>query len=76
MKYQPEPEINLGALVCDMLKSVYFKNIPWIDCYKLVAAKFTELKVIMRKFYPDKTIIEILQEVSKYSTQDIKDIFG
>ena len=66
----------MGAVVCDLLKTVFYPDTPWIDCYKAIAGKFSELKRNMRAFYPEKTIIEIMQEVCKYSTQDIKDIFG
>ena len=69
-------EINLGAMVCDQLKIIYFRNEKWIDCHARVTEKFTALKKIMRKFYPEKTTSEILREVGKYSREDIADIFG
>ena len=45
------------------------------EVIRKISAKFTDLKIKMRKFYPDKPINEILQEVGKYSPDDIKDIF-
>lgn len=76
MLHEPEPLVNLGATVCDQLKTIFYPHIPWVTAVNFVAAMFTQLKIKMRAFYPDKTDIEILQEVCKYSSNDIKDIFG
>ena len=70
----PEPMINLGASICDQLKFMYYPDTPWIECYKLVAGKFTEVKKAMRKMLPDKTDIQIAQELIKYRREDIEDI--
>ena len=67
------PQINIGATVCAKLKIIYYPDKPWIECYRLVAGKFTELKNIARKFYAGKSEIEILQELAKYSNSDIID---
>lgn len=68
-------EIELGARICSRLKNIYFKDTAWINCYKLIASKFTFLKNKARKFYPDKTSIEIIQELLKYKDQDLMDAF-
>lgn len=68
-------EITLGETVCDRLKIIYFDKRPWPECYKDVARKFSELKVIMRKFYVDKTEIEMLRELTRFTYQDLKDAF-
>lgn len=64
-----------GETLCEMLKVIYFKDIHWSDCYKLVAKKFTDLKQIAKKFYTDKDDLAILRELNKYSTKDIQDMF-
>ena len=69
------PEITLGENICIKLKEIYFKDIPWVECYREVAKKLSELKVIGKKFYVDKNIIEVLTELNKYSHQDIIDAF-
>lgn len=68
-------EIILGETVCEKLKALYFEKTPWQDCYKAVARKFSELKVIARKFYVDKTELEMLKELSRYTAKDIEDAF-
>jgi len=70
------PEINLGAAVCERLRTLYHGTKPWGDCFKEVAQKFTELKVIARKFYCDKTELEMLREIARYSIDDIKEMFN
>lgn len=69
------PVINLGATVSEKLKTIYFPDEPWVECYKKVAIKFTEFKKMMRKFYSDKTDNEMLIEINRYSEQDILDAF-
>jgi hypothetical protein len=72
-KYQ---EIVLGERVCEKLKDIYFKDIPWVECHKQVADKLTHLKRIAKRFYVDKDRVEILKELVKYSEQDIVDAFN
>lgn len=69
-------EIILGTPICEKLKVIYFSDIPWVNCYRDVAAKFIALKAIARRFYVDKTNVEVLNELIKYSDQDIYDAFG
>lgn len=66
-------EVNLGAPVCEKLRNIYFKDIPWVKCCRDVADKFTELKAVARKFWPDKSSLEIVQELYKFSESDIMD---
>lgn len=68
-------EVNLGGIVCAKLKNIYFPEKAWIDCYKLVANKFTHLKQTMRKFYPEKDNITLINELITYTNQDIEDAF-
>lgn len=69
-------EVVLGEMVCSKLKNIYFSNIPWIKCHQDVAIKFTNLKDAARKFYKEKTEIEMLTELSKFSREDIQDALG
>jgi hypothetical protein len=66
-------EIKLGAVICERLRIIYFNSIPWINCYKDVAAKFRLLKESMINFYSEKTEKDILIELNKFSDEDIKD---
>ena len=66
-------QVILGAAICDKLRDFYFKDIPWVECCQEVAVKYTDLKKLSRKFFIDKTDVEILIEVNKYSTSDIGD---
>lgn len=67
-------EINLSAPICDKLKSVYYPNDIWVKCYKEIAIKLSKLKRILQKFYANKSNIEILQEIQKYSAEDIREV--
>jgi hypothetical protein len=67
-------EINLGAVVCNNLKIIFHQNEAWPECWKEVAKKFTELKIIMKNILPEKNSFEIVQELSKYSVEDLKDV--
>jgi hypothetical protein len=69
------PEITLGEPVCSKLKDIYFKDIPWSQCHRQVASKFTALKEIITKFYADRTRIDALKELILYSDKDIMDVF-
>ena len=68
------PEITLGEPVCDKLKIIYFPDTTWQACYKDVAKRFSELNIKMSKFYPDKSSVDILQELTRFSVNDIKDV--
>lgn len=70
------PTITLSELPVEKIKTIYFPDQPWADCYKEVAQKFTALKQIMRKFYTDKEEIEMLRELATYSKEDIQDAFN
>jgi hypothetical protein len=70
-----DQEITLGATVCERLKGIYFKEIAWPECYRILSGKFSILKSIARKFYVDKNNIEVLNELIKYKDQDIIDAF-
>jgi len=68
-------EITLGETVCAKLKIMYFKDTHWSKCVDDVAKKFTQLKAIARKFYIDKSELEMLKEISRYSKEDIIQAF-
>jgi DNA topoisomerase IB len=68
-------EITLGSTICEKLKAIYHSDDSWIDCHNQVAAKFSNLKRIMRKFYTDKDDLDILKELIRYENKDIEDIF-
>lgn len=70
------PYINLGAMICEKLKVIYHNDKKWNECYKDVGDKFTNLKVIAKKFYQDKSEIEILIEMGKFSHSDVIDALG
>lgn len=69
-KYQ---EIELGARICRVIRNSLYIDKPWIECHKLIAMRFTMLKQLSRKQYADKTEIEMLQWLGKYSEDDIRD---
>jgi hypothetical protein len=66
-------QINLGVNPCNLLKRMYFAETPWIDCYKQVAAKFTQLKQSIRTQAPKLCEIEVLQLINKFAEEDMKD---
>lgn len=68
-------EINLGASICSQLKILYFPDVQWVKCYNDVAKKLTHLKKISEKLYADKTKIDVLKELNKYSANDILELF-
>ena len=70
------PEITLGETVCRKLKDIYFNDDLWIDSYRGVAIKLSELKRIAKDFYVDKNDVEALKELIKYSDTDIVEAFN
>jgi hypothetical protein len=68
-------EIALGARVCEKLKDIYFSDKEWPECHNQIVEKFGEIKKRMRKFYTDKSDLDILRELIKYDTLDIEEIF-
>jgi len=68
------PEITLGEPICQKLREIYYPEFAWIDCYKLIAIRFSKLKNIAKNFYCDKNERYILSELTRYSEQDIKDV--
>ena len=67
--------ITLGENTCSLIKSIYFTEIPWGDCYRLVGAKFTELKKIMRKLSPNMPEIDLLKIINTFTSEDIRETF-
>lgn len=66
--------VNLGELVCLRIKQTYFNNEPWNECYRKVAAKFTEVKRKARKYLSHMNEKEMLTELRNFSTTDIEEI--
>jgi hypothetical protein len=62
--------------VCEKLRIIYAKDIPWVKCSRYIGRQMYALKIRAMKFYADKTEIEVLQELSKYSTDDIKEMMS
>lgn len=69
-----EIEVNLSAPLCLKLKELYFPDKPWVNCHNEISVKFTELKQKAMKFYIDKTKMEVLKELLKYSKEDLQEI--
>lgn len=68
-------EINLGSQICVEIKRIFFPEVPWVECYLSVGDKFAELKQRMMKFSPMEDNIALLQELVKYSQQDLIEVF-
>lgn len=69
-------EVELGGRVCHHIKAIFYPDKDWVDVAYLVADKFTELKQIMYKAYPDRKRYDIVKELATYSKNDIEDAFG
>ena len=70
------PEITLGEYICETLKRIYCPETCWGECHKDIAQRFTELKNKARKFYVDKSEIEILQELCRYRADNIEEMMS
>lgn len=68
-------EITLGIPVCVKLKAIYFRDAPWAECYRDVAAKLSQLKAILKQFYGEKTTVEVMKELLMYNDQGIMEAF-
>lgn len=73
MLHDPEPLISLGAKICSTIKHIYFRQTEWVYCYRQIAVMLSHLKKEAKKFYSDKTEEEILEILTTYSHEDIKD---
>lgn len=69
-------EVDLGAMICTLIKQIYYADTPWPTCCMAVSDKLSAFINIMRKFYPDKTRMEILVEAQGYNANDIRDVFA
>jgi len=58
------------------LKDIYFSEKPWVECYRDVAIKLTDLKRLAKAFYVDMNDLETLKELIKYSNEDILEVFN
>lgn len=47
---------------------------PWPNCYRLVGAKFTEVKKKARKYLSQMSEKDMLKELRNFSTTDIEDM--
>lgn len=66
-------EIMLGEPICLRLKMIYYSTVPWIKCYRHVGDIYAQLKKKARIYHHDKSEIEFLGELIRYTDQDIKD---
>jgi hypothetical protein len=69
------PEIILGSTISEKLKAIYHTDTHWSECYQEVAKMFSGLKTGARKFYSDKSELDILKELTRYSQDDIKEMY-
>ena len=60
--------IDEGAKVCGKLKEIY----PDLDWYQ-IADKFTKLKKVYRTYYPKLKELEMIENLSKLSINEIKE---
>jgi hypothetical protein len=61
--------IKEGAKVCSMLKEIY----P-IDNWFCIADKFSELKKIIKSYYPKLKGVEIIKKIMTFETLEIKEM--
>lgn len=61
--------IATGAVVCQKIK-IAQPELSWQEVSRL----FTKFKQRMRKFFTEKTEVEIFREFQNYSIQDIMDV--
>lgn len=69
-------EIVLGALICEKIKEIYFKNQSWQASYQDVSIKFGTFKKIMQKIYTNDKIIDILDNIKHFNIADVQEIFS
>lgn len=70
MAHQPNPEIELGARVCKLLKNFYHDDLSWVDAKDDIAEKFSRIKASARKVYTNHTESEMLKLLGKYDKFD------
>lgn len=61
--------VKEGSKVCLILKEIYTK-----DNYLQIANKFTELKKIIRCYYPKLKSVEIIQKIMTFEVGEIKEM--
>ena len=66
--------VALSEPICIKIKQLYFPDTSWFECYRKVAAKFTEVKRKARKCLPQMNEKEMLKELRNFSTTDIEDM--
>lgn len=60
---------KFGAIVCKNIKSIYYENIAWVDCYLKVADKFTALKNRLR--HNDQSELDFIIGLAKLCAEEI-----
>ncbi len=68
-------EITLAAGICERIRQIYHPNEQWGECHGDITRRLNQFLGIARKFYCDKTELEMLKELARYSTDDIKEAF-
>lgn len=64
----------MGEELCAKLRHIYHEPTPWITCFPDVAKKLSLLKKNAMTFYVDKDIVDVMKELNKFNTNDIKDM--
>lgn len=62
-----------GEEVCEKLKMMYFAEIPWPECYMAIAGILTQLKKVIRVYYPQQDEVENMRKLRKFTADDIKE---
>ena len=75
-KVEVQQIITLGETVCRKLRNIYYREIPWIECHKLVAEKYSYLKKQAFKFYGDKDELDVCKELAKYLPAEIEELIN
>ena len=70
--------VNMGAEICNKIKSIYYPDVEWQAVYKDVAEKLTQFKCICRKMFnlTNKQDLELFEKVRRFSEEDVKEVFS
>lgn len=62
-----------GGTVCNLIKSVYFKDKDWSSCCMDIAFKFSELKEWVRKHHATSNEESVLEILRHYAEDDLRE---
>lgn len=66
-------EIELGAEICARIKKLLFPQDLWVNVYKKVAAKFTEMKKKAIIYFPGLEKLELLKKIRGLMDRDFSE---